>query len=537
MKRLMKPIIVASLFALFLTSVPPPENVYAAFDNEPARKVEIVIQASKIDANLSDFPVLLTEDNIPSEACDADGTYPAQDGGGDIRFTSDANGNNRLAIQVVDFNTDNNPANCTVEIWVKVPTLSGTTDTSIWMWYHTATSDSQPSASDPYGSRNVWNGNYAGVWHMNESGGSRADSTANANNLTDNNTVGSGVGPWHTAADFESSSSESLSVSDTSSLSVANDFTYSGWIKLESFPSGGAYTIMSKWGTPAATQEYLLSYSDTSSGQFRVVYTDDGIGYTDLTYNTVLSTGVWYHVALTVDVSAQSATLFLNGVSHSMSLGNNQDTSMQDGTGAFSLGARSSGVDYFDGLIDESSVSNVIRSAEWIDAGFENQSDPAAFAIEQAVQDGFTAPNEQFVIKSSNESVSSSTTLQNDDEITFVLAANTEYIINGGIFATSTSAQPDIKIAFSVPAGARMDIAYFAQGGNTRTAELLETSGVASDMIAIPANQNTIIQTFGSVVTGSTGGTLQFTWTQNTSNASATTVKQGSFMSVSEAAE
>ncbi len=78
-----------AIFALLLTAFPPPQTAEAAFDNEPTRKVEIQIQSNKVDATLTDFPVLLTEDNMPSEACDADGTSPAQNGRRDIRFTSD----------------------------------------------------------------------------------------------------------------------------------------------------------------------------------------------------------------------------------------------------------------------------------------------------------------------------------------------------------------------------------------------------------------------------------------------------------------
>src|SRR3989344_9339631 len=110
--RRTKSMALVALFALLFSVFPPPQPAYAALDTEPTRKVEIVIQASKIDATLTDFPVLLTEDNIPSEACDADGTSPAQNGGGDVRFTSDENGNSMLPLEVVDFITDNNPANC-----------------------------------------------------------------------------------------------------------------------------------------------------------------------------------------------------------------------------------------------------------------------------------------------------------------------------------------------------------------------------------------------------------------------------------------
>ena len=68
-----------------------------AFPTDWGRRCAIVIQSSKVDANLADFPVLLTKDTLPSEMFDHDGSYPALEGGGDIRFSSDEAGETQLA--------------------------------------------------------------------------------------------------------------------------------------------------------------------------------------------------------------------------------------------------------------------------------------------------------------------------------------------------------------------------------------------------------------------------------------------------------
>jgi hypothetical protein len=158
--------------------LPPPQAIHALDTGSFYRKVEIQVQSSKVDANLTDFPILITEDSIPNEACDADGSTPAQNGGGDIRFSADAEGANQLPLEVVSFVTDNNPANCIVEMWVKAPFISSSTGASVWMWYNTDTSDTQPASSNTYGSENVWNSNYAAVWHLQETSGTRYDSTS-----------------------------------------------------------------------------------------------------------------------------------------------------------------------------------------------------------------------------------------------------------------------------------------------------------------------------------------------------------------------
>jgi len=146
--------------------------------------------SSQVPANLTDFPVLLTEATLPTEMLDADGTYPALNGGGDIRFSSDSGGSTRLSCEIVDFTTDNNPANGKGEIWVKVPTVSSSSNTSIWVWYDSSAA-SQPHPDSTYGSKSVWDSNYKGVWHLNESGNGTADEFADA---TSNANDGQGVG-------------------------------------------------------------------------------------------------------------------------------------------------------------------------------------------------------------------------------------------------------------------------------------------------------------------------------------------------------
>ena len=76
------------------------------------KKVKISAIAAKTSGSHVDFPLLLTEATLP-----ADIFTSAIDGGGDIRFSSDAKGENQLACEVVYFDTTTNKA----QIWVKTP--------------------------------------------------------------------------------------------------------------------------------------------------------------------------------------------------------------------------------------------------------------------------------------------------------------------------------------------------------------------------------------------------------------------------------
>jgi uncharacterized repeat protein (TIGR01451 family) len=135
--------------------------------------------------------------------------------------------------------------------------------------------------------------------------------------------------------------------------------------------------------------------------------------------------------------------------------------------------------------------------------------------------------------KSADETVASSTTLQSDDHLVLTLGAGKSYILEGALFATSTNANPDIKIAFTGSTISVMDIGYTSSSTTQfGRAGLLET-GAASPAIPIQANEISLIQIDGTIVMNSTGS-ITLRWAQNTTNANATRIKQGSFLSVQE---
>jgi hypothetical protein len=141
-----------------------------------------------------------------------------------------------------------------------------------------------------------------------------------------------------------------------------------------------------------------------------------------------------------------------------------------------------------------------------------------------------TAPDG--VRKPATDTTSSDNTLSDDSDLGIALAANKEYDIHGVIFASSTSQVPDIKVAFSVPTGAIMDIMVIPS--SAEQAELLQTPSAASDGIPLSANQPIAIEVMGTVKTGSSSGTLKLQWAQNQSDSAAVGVLRGSYLRASE---
>lgn len=134
------------------------------------RKCALSTKTTQVSGAHTDFPVLFTEDNLPAEMFDADGSFPAQNGGGDIRFTSDAAGSNLIPCQVISFVTDNDPVNGKAEIWVRLPNVRDTQVDTIYAWYNTSTTDSQPAVTAAHGRNAVWSAAEY-IYHLNETPG------------------------------------------------------------------------------------------------------------------------------------------------------------------------------------------------------------------------------------------------------------------------------------------------------------------------------------------------------------------------------
>ena len=121
-----------------------------------SRTCQLTTVPGAITGTHTNFPVLFTRANLPAEMFDADGAFPAQNGGGDVRFASDAAGTNLLPAEVVTFVTNNDPALGYAEIWVKLPSISSSPSTTIHVRYHASTIASQPATSAANGRDAVW---------------------------------------------------------------------------------------------------------------------------------------------------------------------------------------------------------------------------------------------------------------------------------------------------------------------------------------------------------------------------------------------
>jgi hypothetical protein len=145
---------------------------------------------------------------------------------------------------------------------------------------------------------------------------------------------------------------------------------------------------------------------------------------------------------------------------------------------------------------------------------------------------------DRFAYKTADESLTSSTTLQDDDHLLVPLAVGT-YVVQAA-YRVSGAAAGDVKIGWAFsgtatgyregvgPSVATADVLAAAVAQPVRAA----TAGTGSDFAtAVPygvdgTNYSAVLESAVMVVT--VAGTLKVQWAQNASSATATIVRQGS---------
>lgn len=198
--------------------------------------------------------------------------------------------------------------------------------------------------------------NVVSHWTLDETSGTRSDSTSNGNDLTDNNTVGSALGARNNGADFEAGNSEYLSITDASQtgLDITGDMSISCWYKPESQPSA-RHSLVSKW--TVASRSYIFAYrnvSGTKKLDLFISSTSGGGGAASVTQT--LNNGTMYHLVAVYDASAGSVEFFVDGSSIGSATGLNG--SIFNSTAPFYIGAFDNGgpTNFADGIVDEVTV-------------------------------------------------------------------------------------------------------------------------------------------------------------------------------------
>lgn len=310
-------------------------------------------------ANSTDFPVLVSG-TYSYLATVANGGKVQNASGFDVAFYSDSGLTTQLKHEVEKYTATTGA----VVYWVKVPTLSYAADTVIYMAY--GDSGISTTQADP---TNVWNSGFDAVYHGGDGTTlSLLDSTVNAFNGTNGGTAAV-TGKVGGAINFVRSESDYVEMGTAGSavLMINRPLSLSGWVYRSS--TGTTQGIWGGGGAGNIDGYFLLRLEADKINLLRAKEA-----------NIASSTGTiaattWTHFGVTYDAS-DNYVFYLNGAaSGSGAAGSGFNAS----TNRLARLGEDGGGDRLDAYLDEIRKSNVIRSASWILAEYNNQNSPSTF--------------------------------------------------------------------------------------------------------------------------------------------------------------
>jgi len=136
------------------------------------------------------------------------------------------------------------------------------------------------------------------------------------------------------------------------------------------------------------------------------------------------------------------------------------------------------------------------------------------------------------VVKPSDESLPSSTAMQNDNDLVTNVQVSTDYIFLCWIlYEGFTGGSGDIKWQWTLPAGASLAYqAFYENLTPTLAGAATFTAATVGQAQSNGAGNDRGIFMFGSLTVGVTAGNIQLQWAQNTSSATPTIVHTGSVL-------
>lgn len=306
---------------------------------------------------ISDFPVLV---NLSS---DSDVQSHAQSTGNDILFT-DENGN-KLNHEIEKYN---NSTGETVA-WVEIPSLSSSTDTTIYMYYGNQSASNQQNATA------VWDTNYKGVWHLSETPSAAAqDSTSdNYDGTVTGMEAGDQVaGQIDGSLVFDGTTAEFIDIGKQTNLYSNTAYTASCWIKRAG--TGSERHFFSNYNSGATRASYDMFVTATNTVGLVVINNGPSVA---IQSTTTLNTTNWYYI--TAVWSGTTGTIYVNGTSEaSGSNASAMPTFINVGNTAIGRPGSFTSANY-NGTIDECRFSTTNRSSNWITTEYNNQSSPSTF--------------------------------------------------------------------------------------------------------------------------------------------------------------
>ena len=334
---------------------------------------QITIDHTKVSggADLTNFPMLFSVTDTDLKYTGSGGKVGKTDGT-DMLFTS-SNGTTKLSHEIEKYVS----ATGETVAWVKIPTLSASADTVIYIYFGNA------AAADQQDKTNVWDSNYKGVWHLKEDPSITCSGTKEYCDSTSNGNNGDAI-------NMEAGDQITGQIGGSINIDGVNEYvninnTVGNW-------GTGDFTVSVWFRTSVTSQQHNLvgkrdtcnnSFSFWNMGTVQSPPTDTGAGIMemgaggDVNYNNVQGTknliNNTFHYIVTLRTGT-TAKVYVDGIGEGSETGYGQNIS---NSANLQIGNNTCGTAA--GIIDEVRVSNSVRTAGWIGTEYNNQSSPSGF--------------------------------------------------------------------------------------------------------------------------------------------------------------
>jgi hypothetical protein len=334
----------------------------------------LAISHDNVVEDLVNFPVLL-------DIYDTDLRTDVRADGRDIAF---AIGDRTLSHEIELFDQTYNLTHAHLVAWVNVPVLSGSADTVISMYY------GNPLAPIVYDSGPVWDPGYLGVWHLSESGTGVPGEYRDSSQYKNDGQGGEGdslfvptqtVGKIGAGQDFNNLDGyyDFIDCGDSPLWDIDGyQITLEAWIQHDITPNTHVYGIMNHKGW---YDGYALYINYGGGSTIKPTFSLPGDTHQLVGANDVTG-GSWHQIVATYDGSLMR--IYVDGVQDPNVLAKTNAIEPSSFEKAFWIGQGDQPQNKtwsaeWDGQIDEVRVSDVMRSAGWIQTQFSNQYNPSSF--------------------------------------------------------------------------------------------------------------------------------------------------------------
>ena len=320
--------------------------------------------ANTVAENYTNFPVEIASTTLNTLKTATNGGHFQNSSGYDVGFyTASDCVTGKLSAERDNYSSTT-PSNDVW--WIREPTISTTSDTTLYMCYGDASVSTDPNLNTSYGATSTWDSTFNAVYHFgNGSALSVKDSTKNNNSTAATNTASASTSPIGGGAWF-------------STTTAQIDITPS------STPAGGTHGTFSVWADPLTYSGLLIGQRHLAGSLYggmdlaltgistTTQTSQNGSTYT-IAINPAYSLNAWQYFVITEKSNAD--IVYLNGVS----IGTTTGASFSgNGTGQIEFGTGMYGGGY-KGTLDEARISTKTQTPDWVKTEYNNQSSPQTF--------------------------------------------------------------------------------------------------------------------------------------------------------------